>query len=105
MSSSCDEDATTPVLANSDGFAANLKLLCMGRLDGGNYAYAFTDFDQVDELVRNSDSIGFAVPLGGDEFKMVKFNVRGASAALSAMLAATNKRVKPPSSQTLRNRV
>jgi hypothetical protein len=106
MSSSCDEGAKTPVVANSDGSAANLELLCMGRLDGGNYAYAFTDFDRVDNLVRHSNRIGFAIPLGGDDFQMIKYDVHGAAAALSTMLAATNKdSKKSPPSKIRHNRV
>src|SRR5262245_25283702 len=38
MSSSCDEGTTSAVLANSDGTAVNLELLCIGRLEGGNSA-------------------------------------------------------------------
>jgi len=107
MSSSCDEGTTSPVLGNSDGAAVNLELVCMGRLEGGSYAYAFTDYDQVDELVRHSDRIGFAVPLGGDEFRMVKYNLRGTADALSVMLAATGQRLKlvPPNTNSEHNRV
>jgi hypothetical protein len=94
MSSSCDEGSRLPVLGSSDGAAVNLELLCMGRLEGGSYAYAFTDFDQVDKLVRHSDHVGFAVPFGSDEFRTVKYSLRGTVDALAVMLAATNERLK-----------
>jgi hypothetical protein len=107
MSSSCEEGAMSPVLANSDGSAVNLELLCMGRLEGGNYAYAFTDFDEVDRLVRHSEKLGFAVPIAGDQFTMVKYNLRGTADALSIMRAATDKRFKsvPSYRRNPRNRV
>jgi hypothetical protein len=105
MSSSCDEGTTSPVLGNSDGTAVNLELLCIGRLEGGSSAYAFTDFDQVDKLVRHSDRVSFAVPSGSDEFRMVKYNLRGTVDALAVMLAATNTRLKSVPNNSRHNRV
>jgi hypothetical protein len=105
MSSSCDEGTTYPVLGNSDGTAVNLELLCIGRLEGGSSAYAFKDFDQVEKLVRHSDRVGFAVPLGGDEFRMEKYNLRGTVDALALMLAATNKSLKSVPNNNRRNPV
>jgi hypothetical protein len=104
-SSSCAVGTTSPVLGNSDGTAVNLELLCIGQLEGGNSAYVFTNFDQVDELVRHSDRVGFALPLGDDEFRMEKYNVRGTVDALTVMLAATNKRLKSIPNNNRRNRV
>ena len=105
MSSSCDEGTTSAVLGNSDGAAVNLELLCVGRLEGGSYAYAFRDFDRVDKLVRHSDRVAFAVPLGGDEFRMVKYSLRGTVDALAVMLAATNKRLKSVPNKSAHNLV
>ena len=106
MSSSCHEGAKSPVLANSDGLPVYLEVLCIGRLEGGSsYAYAFTDFDQVDKLVRHSDRVAFAVPSEGEEFQIVKYNLRGTVDALSVMLAATNKRLKSVPSNSRHNRV
>jgi hypothetical protein len=93
-SSSCEEGATSPVLGNSNGEAVNLELVCMGRLEGGTYAYAFTDFAEVDDLVRHSDRVGFAMPVGNDEFSLVKYNLRGMVDALEVLLAATSDRLK-----------
>ena len=94
MSSSCDEGTMSPVLGNANGEAVNLEVLCMGRLEGGSYAYAFTDFDEVDDLVRHSDQVGFAMPVGSDEFTLVKYNLRGMVHALEVMLAATSEHLK-----------
>jgi hypothetical protein len=105
MSSSCDEGTTSPVLGNSDGTAVNLELVCIGRLEGGSSAYAFTDFDQVDKLVRHSDRVGFAMPLGGDEFRMEKYNLRGTVDALAVMLAAATERLKSVPTNNRDNRV
>ena len=105
MNSSCDEGTTSPVLGNSDGTAVNLELLCIGRLEGGSSAYVFTDFDEVDKLVRHSDRVSFAVPLGSDEFRMVKYNLRGTVDALAVMLAAANKRLESVPNNTRHSRV
>jgi hypothetical protein len=105
MSSSCDEGATSPILGNSDGTAVNLELLCIGRLEGGNSAYVFTDFDQVDKLVRHSDRVGFAMPSGTDEFRMEKYNLRGTVEALAVMSAATNTRFKSVPNNNRHNRL
>jgi hypothetical protein len=94
MSSSCDVGTTSPVLANSDGTAVTLELLCIGPLEGGASAYVFTDFDQVDTFVRHSDRVGFAVPSASDEFRLEKYNLRGTVDALAVMMAATGERLK-----------
>jgi hypothetical protein len=40
-----------------------LELFCFGRLADGEYGYAFTDFDQVDTIIRHSKRVGFAIPM------------------------------------------
>lgn len=88
MSTSCEKDHKYPVLANSDGGAVQLTIQCQGSIGKGTdvkYAYVFTDFDEVSNLVKNATRIGFAVPLQEDQFKMVRFEVDGSADALSAM--------------------
>ncbi len=88
-STACDKDHKYPVLANSDGGAAPLTLQCQGSIGGkgedAKYAYVFTDFDAVSNLVKNATRIGFAVPLQADQFKVVRFEVGGSAPALAAM--------------------
>src|SRR5437667_8824905 len=86
MSTRCKKGDTYPVLANSDAGAASLQLLCDGQLENGHYRYVFTGFDDVDKLVRDSKTrIGFAFPMEGDEFRVVRFDLRGAEKALTTM--------------------
>ena len=94
LDSSCEESHKYPVLANGDTGAVSLELFCHGRLDDGGYAYAFTNFDQVDKIIGQSNQVGFAIPMQDDEFRVVRFNVRGAARALSAMAEALAKRSK-----------
>jgi hypothetical protein len=90
---SCKDGSKYAVLANADGQALYLEVLCLGEINGG-YAYAFTDFDKVDKLIRASKQVGFAVPLQGDEFAVVRWNLNGATNALSAMRTAAERRSK-----------
>ncbi len=88
-STSCEKDHKYPVLANSDGGAVPLTLQCQGSIGGkgteAKYAYVFTDFDEVSNLVKNATRIGFAVPLQADQFKVVRFEVDGSAEAITAM--------------------
>jgi hypothetical protein len=95
MKPSCKSGARYPVLANSDAGAVHLEVLCDGQLESGLYRYAFTSFDNVDNMVRQSSRVGFAIPLEEDQFRVVRFNTRGGAAALSAMRSAAERRTKP----------
>jgi hypothetical protein len=109
-STSCEKDHKYPILANSDGGAVQLTLQCQGPIgDKGTdakYAYVFTDFDEVSDLVKNATRIGFAVPLQADQFKVVRFEVDGSAAAISAMrdkasAAMDDKKAKGTKDMTL----
>ena len=92
----CDSGTTVPILANSDAGAVQLEIRCDGSsTDGRVFSYTFTNFEQVDNLVRRSVRIGFALPLQDDQFRVIRFDVRGSAAALSAMRSAAEKRLKP----------
>jgi hypothetical protein len=95
LKTGCQKGDKYPVLANSDAGAVHLEVYCDGQLESGLYRYAFTTFDPVENLVKQSARIGFALPLQEDEFRVVRFNLRGALAAISAMRAAAESRTKP----------
>ena len=61
----------------------------------GLYRYVFTDFDSVNNSVLKSQRIGFAFPLRGDQFIVVRFDLDGAFAALRTMRAAAAARIQP----------
>src|SRR5438128_3234075 len=91
----CQKGDNYPVLANSDAGSLHLEVLCDGQLESGLFRYVFTSFDQVDNIVRQGTRVGFAVPLQKDEFQVVRFDLTGATSALSAMRAAAEKRTQP----------
>ena len=81
----CEEDASYPALVNSDIAAQSIELRCGSEVDDGGHLMHPVDFDQIDKLVRQANRIGFALPMEGDEFKAVRFSLRGSNEALDAM--------------------
>lgn len=88
MSTGCKEGDQYPVLSNSDAGSAHLEVLCSTQLDNGLYRYVFTDFDAIDNIVTKGLRAGFAVPLQGDQFRVVRFDLRGSNRAVAVMKSA-----------------
>ena len=82
---SCDEGDSYPALVNSDAGTAGIELLCGGEVDGGSNVMLVKDFEQVDNIIREATRIGFALPMKGDEFKAVRFSLKGSVNAIEAM--------------------
>jgi hypothetical protein len=94
---SCNEGETYPILVNSNAGSASLRLHCAGPLANvpGVYRYVFADFDSIDGLVAKSAKIGVALPLEGDQFRVIRFDLNGAPAAVSLMRNAAEGRTRP----------
>lgn len=90
---SCTDGADYPVLANAGSQALYLEVHCLGEVKG-RYAYAFTDFEKIENLIRGSQQVGIVVPSQGDEFLVFRWNLNGVTNALSAMRTAAEKRSK-----------
>jgi hypothetical protein len=94
----CESGHEYPILANSDVGAREVTVRCGSRLESGLYQYVFTNFDAIDEIVKGSSRLGFAVPLADDQFRVIRFSLDGARAAIDGMRAraadATNKPVR-----------
>ena len=94
LDKACVKDDKYPILANAEREAVHLEILCGAPLEAGRYSYVITNFDQVDALVRKGKGqVGFALPLTHSEFTVVRFNLRGALPALSAMRAEADARM------------
>ena len=93
----CDKGDSYPALVNSDAGTASITLKCGSELDDGGNLMLVEDFDQMDGFVRAAKRIGFALPMQGDEFKAVRFSLKGSNEALDAMrkLAARSGERKP----------
>lgn len=81
----CDEGDPYPALVNSDAGTASIEFLCGGELDNGSNVMLVKGFDQMDSFIRKAKRIGFALPMQGDEFKAVRFSLKGSVAAIDAM--------------------
>jgi hypothetical protein len=93
---SCIEGNRYPVLANTDTGALHLDVVCAGRIEGSTrYRYAFSNFDEVDGIIRKAARVGFALPLEGDAFVVVRFTLNGAVRAITVMREAATARANP----------
>jgi hypothetical protein len=88
LKTGCKAESKYPILVNSDIGAHSLEVYCGGEIKNGYHRYFFTNFDAIDNLVKNSTRIGFAAPLQGDQFQVVRFSLSGARATIDRMRAA-----------------
>ncbi len=103
----CEQGERYPVLVNSDSGSYSLEIYCNGPLASapGMYRYVFTEFDRITNPVMSSTRIGFAMPLKGDQFSVIRFDLNGAGAALRAMRAVAATRVQPDGKGTVDERL
>jgi len=81
----CKDDSKYPVLASAPiGGAIALEVLCGGKFSD-YFRYVFTDFDAVNELVKGGGRIGIVFPLASGEFRVTRFDLNGATTAVSNM--------------------
>jgi hypothetical protein len=94
MSARCKVGTRYPVLVNSDASAQSLEVGCTGETSGrtGIYGLVFTDSETIGSMIARSNRLGIAFPLKGDQFRVVRFDVTGAPAALAAARNATPAR-------------
>jgi hypothetical protein len=73
-----------------------MEVYCQGELAGtpGTYTYAFTDFDEVTSHMTKGGRIGIAIPLNGDQFRVVRFDMTGAPAAIASMRAVASSKTR-----------
>lgn len=100
----CDDEESYPVLINSDKSSLSTSIVCKGRLSGSKlYRYAFGNFEQIDVIARNAKRIGIAIPLEGDQFRVIRFSLQGAERSLSVMRAAADRAVPAADRQNTRD--
>ena len=81
----CEKGALAPVLANSDVGAFVYQVQCQGPGANGLYEYTFTKFDDINDLMNKGMRAGFAFPMQGDNFRVVRFSLNGSDKAIEAM--------------------
>lgn len=104
MVTGCKEGDSYPVLANSDAGSSHIYVQCSAQLDNGLYRYVFNDFEEIDDLVKKGLRVGFAVPLQGDQFRVVRFDLGGSNRALALMQGALAQANRGRSSRSANTR-
>ncbi len=100
----CEQGHKYQILANTDAGAFVYEIVCGGALEGdlrGYYRYVFENYETIDKLVWAATKVGFAIPLEGDAFKVIRFDIRGATSAME-YLGKKAERLLTPASQEKR---
>jgi hypothetical protein len=105
----CKEGADFWILANADSAYLPLQVKCLGyNTTNSKYNYGFDDWKDAEALFKNKQNnlVGFAIPVGGTQFRVIRFSLRGVGDATSyaeqqftAMLPSKN--TAPVSDQIL----
>lgn len=81
-----------PALINSDTGAISIDLICGDKLNDNENMMFIANFDALDNTLSAATRIGFVIPMKGDEFKAIRFSLKGASKAIQLMRKAALKR-------------
>ena len=107
LKSRCTKGKRYPVLASGEGGASHVTMLCAGRKRIGETEYSrfvLSKFKSIDKMVRSGARIGFALPMGSGQFRVVRFSTNGAATSLDAMRrVATEMRGKQGNGGSLKD--
>jgi hypothetical protein len=97
----CEQDSSYPILANADTESAPITISCSGKIEGTDLTrYLFNNFKDIENLVRKSQRIGFAMPMQEGQFKVVRFSLSGESSAVTSMEQLVARVVRPSKPST-----
>jgi hypothetical protein len=80
----CAENATAPILLNTDAGTAALTVQCNGLAKNGSYLYRF-NWKELESAIKGSTTVGIAMALDGNNFKVYRFKLDGIVAAQSKL--------------------
>ncbi len=105
MSAACNEGEKYPVLINADTGAYQMHAYCNAQPKHKRYWYIFSEFGQIDAVVKKAMRINFSVPLQGDQFKVMKFDLNGSNEAINLLRTVAEKKRKntPADRKPLKN--
>jgi hypothetical protein len=87
----CEEGSRYPALVSTDQGSQSLELVCATKARAEYPLFFIDDFDKIDGIIRGAQRIGFVVAMQGDEFKAVRFSLRGATESIDLMRLAAEK--------------
>ncbi|MFM2290133.1 MAG: hypothetical protein RL684_3276 [Pseudomonadota bacterium] len=85
----CSGEDEYPILGNTSSGAVPLQVQCQGATgdDSAQFRYGFTDWQQLEALMQDAARVGFAMPMAGDQFQVLRFSLTGRTAATAAVEA------------------
>lgn len=83
LGTKCVRNRKSPAIVSTDVGAEAIELVCGDHFE--RQILIAKNFKVVDEFVRRSKIFGIAVPLDGNEFKVVRFSLVGSTRALDRM--------------------
>jgi hypothetical protein len=85
MDTPCEQSSTgVPALGNTASGAVQLSVRCDGKTDNGNsYGYIVDDWQDLENLLKDTNLLGFAFPMKSGQFKVVRFSLSGGTDAMS----------------------
>lgn len=107
----CRENENFWLLANTDSGYLPLQAKCLGFNTFTNgYDYVFISWKDAEKILkdRTNNVVAFAMPIGGTQFRVIRFSLRGVNEATAyaeeqfkASAAQSKKQAAPVSDQTL----
>ncbi|MFZ5698543.1 MAG: hypothetical protein ACOY9J_07520 [Pseudomonadota bacterium] len=76
----CTVDTKTIGLINAETGAWSVELYCT-KIEDGRHINFFTNFDEIDHLIKSNKSVGLALPMKDGQFKAVRFSLLGSEKA------------------------
>jgi len=82
----CESGSEYPSILNSSAGVADVELVCGHKYQGEN-VFFIKPFDEVDNLIKQANNVGFAVAMEEGTFKVVRFSLSGSTYAIEMMRA------------------
>lgn len=94
IDASSEDGQKYPALLNSDKGAKSIELIGGGKIsDTFGYRY-YINYDDINDIILNSNRVGFALPMNDDNFRAIRFSLDGSSDAIKFMLKVFNSSSK-----------
>jgi len=78
----CAGSDAYPALGNTSSGAVQLQIKCDGQIGSGSYRYIVVDWQDLESLLKDSNQVGFAVPMKSELFKVIRFSLNGRTDAV-----------------------
>lgn len=85
----CESGEDYLALVNSDAGASHQKITCGEQLPNGSYNYYFY-FGDINGTITGGSRLAIVVPTQEDQFKVLRFSLKGAREAIEQLDAATD---------------